>query len=100
MAKFHYGNPMKSHARKKQVIQTKEARAETALTDGLEWWVAIIGYDRKRWNQYLNAYARDPGEAQRLMDDGRRETHFVQYTDDESRRRSFFQALLKIEWRN
>jgi hypothetical protein len=64
----------------------------------LDWRVAIIGYDRSRWNQYLDAYARQPGEAQRLMDDGRRKTHFVQDIDDESLRRSFYQALLEIKW--
>jgi hypothetical protein len=32
------------------------------------------------------------------MDNGRRKTHFVQYIDDEGLRRSFYQALLAIEW--
>ena len=32
------------------------------------------------------------------MDDGRRKTHFVQYIDDKSLRRAFYQALLDIEW--
>ncbi len=32
------------------------------------------------------------------MDDGRRKTHFVQYIDDESLRRAFYQARLEIEW--
>jgi hypothetical protein len=55
------------------------------MSDKLDWRVAIIGYDRSRWNQYLSAYARQPDEAQRLMDDGRRKTHFVQDIDDEIR---------------
>jgi hypothetical protein len=67
------------------------------MSDKLDWRVAIIGYDRSRWNQYLDDYARQPGEAQRLMDDGRRKTHFVQDIDDEIRR-SFYQALLEIKW--
>ena len=71
--------------------------ARCAMTDKLDWRVAIIGYDLTRWTEYLSAYARQPGEAQRLMDDGRRKTHFVNDIDDETRR-SFYQALLKIEW--
>jgi hypothetical protein len=68
------------------------------MTDGLDWRVAIIGYDRICWANYLDAYARQSGEPQPSMDDGRRKTHFVQYIDDESLRRAFYQALLEIEW--
>ena len=69
------------------------------MTDGLDWRVAIVGYDRLQWARYLNAYARQSGEPEPSMDDGRRETHFAQYIDNEGElRRSFYQALLKIEW--
>ncbi len=68
------------------------------MTDGLDWRVAIIGYDRICWANYLDAYARQSGEPQPSMDDGRRKTHFVQYIDDESLRRAFYQARLEIEW--
>ena len=69
------------------------------MTDGLDWRVAIVGYDRIQWARYLNAYARQSGEPEPSMDDGRRETHFAQYIDNEGElRRSFYQALLKIEW--
>ena len=68
------------------------------MTDGLDWMVAIVGYDRIQWVRYLDAYARQSGEPEPSMDDGRRETHLAQYIDDESVRRSFYKALLKIEW--
>jgi hypothetical protein len=68
------------------------------MTDELDWTVAIIGYDQSRWIQYLSDYARQPSEAQRLMDDGRRQTHFAQDIDDKSLRREFYRALLKVEW--
>ena len=69
------------------------------MTDGLDWRVAIVGYDRIQWARYLNAYARQSGEPEPSMDDGRRETHFAQYIANEGElRRSFYQALLKIEW--
>jgi hypothetical protein len=68
------------------------------MTDGLDWMVAIVGYDRIQWARYLDAYARQSGEPEPSMDDGRRETHLAQYIDDESVRRSFYKALLKIEW--
>jgi hypothetical protein len=68
------------------------------MADKLDWRVAIIGYDPIRWVEYLDRYARQPGEPTRLMDDGRRETHFAQHIDDMSLRRSFYQALLQIEW--
>ena len=65
------------------------------MTDGLDWRVAIVGYDRIQWARYLNAYARQSGEPEPSMDDGRRETHFAQYIDNEGElRRSFYQALL------
>jgi hypothetical protein len=66
------------------------------MTDGLDWRVAIIGYDPIVLANYLDAYAR--GEPEPPMDNGRRKTHFAQYIDDESLRRSFYQALLAIEW--
>jgi hypothetical protein len=68
------------------------------MTDGLDWRVAIIGYDPIRWVRYLDEYARQSGEPVPSMDDGRRKTHFVQDIDDKSLRRAFYQALLKIEW--
>ena len=69
------------------------------MTDGLDWRVAIVGYDRIQWARYLNAYARQSGEPEPSMDDGRRETHFAQYIANEGElRRSFYQVLLKIEW--
>ena len=68
------------------------------MTDRLEWRVAIIGYDPIRWVRYLDEYARQSGEPEPPMDDGRRKTHFVQYIDDKSLRRAFYQALLDIEW--
>ena len=68
------------------------------MTDGLDWRVAIIGYDPIRWVRYLDEYARQSGEPEPSMDDGRRKTHFVQYIDDTSLRRAFYQALLDIEW--
>ena len=69
------------------------------MTDRLEWRVAIIGYDPIRWVRYLDEYARQSGEPEPSMDDGRRETHFAQYIDNEGDlRRSFYQALLKIDW--
>ena len=67
------------------------------MADKLDWRVAIIGYDPIRWVEYLDRYARQPGEPTRLMDDGRRETHFAQHIDDMSLRRSFYQALLQME---
>jgi hypothetical protein len=67
------------------------------MNDELDWSLAIIGYDRTRWIEYLSAYARRPGEAQRLVDDGRRKTLFVKDIDEEIRR-SFYQALLEIKW--
>ena len=75
--------------------------ADTAgpvMIDRLEWRVAIIGYDPIRWVRYLDEYARQSGEPEPSMDDGRRKTHFVQYIDDTSLRRAFYQALLDIEW--
>jgi hypothetical protein len=68
------------------------------MTDRLEWRVAIIGYDPIRWVRYLDEYARQSGEPEPSMDNGRRKTHFVQYIDDKSLRRAFYQALLDIEW--
>lgn len=68
------------------------------MTAKLDWRVAIIGYDPIRWLEYLDRYARQPSEQTRLMHDGRRETHFAQDIDDTSLRRSFYQALLQIEW--
>ena len=53
--------------------------AGCVMTDGLDWRVAIVGYDRIQWARYLNAYARQSGEPEPSMDDGRRETHFAQY---------------------
>jgi hypothetical protein len=68
------------------------------MTDGLDWRVAIIGYDPIRWVRYLDEYARQSGEPVPSMDNGWRKTHFIQYIDDKSLRREFYQALLKIEW--
>ena len=69
------------------------------MTDGLDWRVAIVGYDRIQWARYLNDYARQSGEPEPSTDDGRRETHFAQYIGNEGElRRSFYQAILKIEW--
>jgi hypothetical protein len=70
--------------------------AEGVMTDGLDWRVAIIGYDPIVWINYLDAYIR--GEPEPSMDNGQRKTHFAQFIDDESLRRSFYQALLEIEW--
>jgi hypothetical protein len=66
------------------------------VTDELDWRVAIIGYDPVVLANYLDAYGR--GEPKPTTDNGRRKTHFVQYIDDEGLRRSFYQALLAIEW--
>ena len=68
------------------------------MTDGLDWRVAIIGYDRILWVRYLDEYARQSGEPAPSMDDGRRKTHFVEHIDDKSLRQAFYQAVLKIEW--
>ena len=42
------------------------------MTDRLEWRVAIIGYDPIRWVRYLDEYARQSGEPEPSMDNGRR----------------------------
>ena len=66
------------------------------VTDELDWRVAIIGYDPIVLAHYLDAYGW--GKPKPPMDNGQRKTHFVQYIDDEGQRRSFYQALLAIEW--
>jgi hypothetical protein len=75
--------------------RTKDAGS--VMTDKLDWTVTIIGYDPIRFAEHLEGHARQTCQPKQLMDDGQRETHFAQYIDDARLRRSFYQALLKIE---
>jgi hypothetical protein len=67
------------------------------MTEGLDWHVAIIGFDPIQWARCVAAWVEKSGKSDPLMDDGRRKTHIVQYVDL-GLRRSFYQALLKITW--
>ena len=73
------------------------------MSDKLDWDVAIIGYDPTQQAIYLDAImnARQSGGPEPVMDNGDRKTHFVRFIHDNDRnglRRSFYEALLKIEW--
>ena len=70
------------------------------MSDKLDWDVAIIGYDPTQQARYLDAIinAQQSGGPEPVMDSGRRQTYFVQFIDDNDGRRSFYEALLKIEW--
>jgi hypothetical protein len=73
------------------------------MSDKLDWYVAIIGYDPTQQARYLDAIidARQSSGAEPVMDSGQRKTFFVQFIDDNDGnglRRSFYEALLKVEW--
>jgi hypothetical protein len=70
------------------------------MSDKLEWDVAIIGYDPTQRARYLHAIidARQSGEPEPEMDSGRRKIDLVRLIDDYEARRSFYEALLKIQW--
>jgi hypothetical protein len=73
------------------------------MSDKLDWDVAIIGYDPTQQAIYLDAImnARQSGGPEPVMDNGDRKTHLVRFIHDNDRnglRRSFYEALLKIEW--
>ena len=70
------------------------------MSDKVDWDVAIIGYDPTQRARYLDAImdARQSGGPEPEMDCGRRKTDLVRLIDDEDGRRSFYEALLKIQW--
>jgi hypothetical protein len=70
------------------------------MSDKLDWDVAIIGYDPTQRARYLDAIidARQSGKPAPEMDRGHRKTDLVRLIDDEDGRRSFYEALLKIQW--
>ena len=69
------------------------------MSDKRDWDVAIIGYDPTQRARYLDAIndARQSGGSEPEMDCGRK-TDLVRLIDDEDGRRSFYEALLKIQW--
>jgi hypothetical protein len=75
-------------------------RGDGPMNDKLDWDVAIIGYDPTERARYLDAIidARQSGGPIPDRDWSRRKTEIVQLIDDEDGRRSFYQALLKIQW--
>ena len=70
------------------------------MSDKLDWDVVLIGYDPTQRARYLDAIidARQSGGAEPKMDCGRRKTDLVRLIDDDDGRRSFYEALLKIQW--
>ena len=70
------------------------------MSDKLDWDVALIGYDPTQRARYLDAIidARQSGGPEPEMDYGRRKTDLVRLIDDDDGRRSFYEALLKIQW--
>ena len=70
------------------------------MSDKLDWDVALIGYDPRQRARYLDAIidARQSGGPEPEMDCGRRKTDLVRLIDDDDGRRSFYEALLKIQW--
>ena len=70
------------------------------MSDKLDWDVALIGYEPTQRARYLDAIidARQSGGPEPEMDCGRRKTDLVRLIDDDDGRRSFYEALLKIQW--
>ena len=70
------------------------------MSDKLDWDVVLIGYDPTQRARYLDAIidARQSGGPEPEMDCGRRKTDLVRLIDDDDGRRSFYEALLKIQW--
>ncbi len=70
------------------------------MSDKLDWDVAVIGYDPTQRARYLDAIidAWQSGKPAPEMDRGRRKIDLVRLIDDYDGRRSFYEALLKIQW--
>ncbi len=69
------------------------------MSDKLDWDVAIIGHDLTQLYAIINT--RQSGEPKPAMDSVRTKTYLVRLIDDNDvtgLRRSFYEALLKIEW--
>jgi hypothetical protein len=69
------------------------------MSDKLDWDVAIIGHDLTQLSAIINT--RQSGELKPAMDSVCTKTHLVRLIDDndvKGLRRSFYEALLKIEW--
>src|SRR5512139_3977664 len=96
----------KNHDMKKLKRKRRRARSfagksrRQPMSDKLDWDVALIGFDPTQRARYLHAIidARQSGRPEPEMDCGRRKTDLVRLIDDDDGRRSFYEALLQIQW--